>query len=110
MSWFVQDANKPKPKPKQEVPKEIEALLSHLNENEKPSSNMLWAVLATFFGFTFLGIAAIVKASQVDPKWEAGDREGARESADKAVKYAVYAVIIQFVGLAFVLFKYIFWD
>ena len=105
MSWFVQDANKPKPEPKRVINKDIGVRLSQFNENEKPSNKMLWAVLATIFGFTLLGIVAVVKAAQVDPKWQAGDKQGARESADKAVKYAIYAVIIQVIFFAFVLFK-----
>jgi Interferon-induced transmembrane protein len=50
----------------------------------KPSSNMVGAVLATLLCFFPLGIVACIYASQVDSKWNAGDRAGAIAASKSA--------------------------
>ena len=68
----------------------------------KPDNNLVWAILSTILCCLPAGIASIVFAAQVDGKWAAGDYAGARESADKAKKFAILSA-----GLAaglFVLF------
>jgi Interferon-induced transmembrane protein len=57
------------------------------------SSNLVWAILSTLFCCLPLGIVSIVFAAQVNTKLAAGDVAGARESADKAKKWAIYSVI-----------------
>lgn len=57
------------------------------------SSNLVWAILATLFCCLPLGIVSIVYASQVNTKLAAGDVAGARDSADKAKKWAIYSAI-----------------
>lgn len=57
------------------------------------SNNLVWAILSTLFCCLPLGIVSIVFASQVNTKLAAGDVAGARESADKAKKWAIYSVI-----------------
>ncbi|MDQ1090855.1 putative secreted protein [Xanthomonas sacchari] len=57
------------------------------------SSNLVWAILATLFCCLPLGIVSIVYASQVNTKLAAGDVTGARDSADKAKKWAIYSAI-----------------
>lgn len=57
------------------------------------SNNLVWAILSTLFCCLPLGIVSIVFAAQVNTKLAAGDVAGARESADKAKKWAIYSVI-----------------
>ncbi len=40
-----------------------------------------------------LGVASIVFAAQVNSKWAAGDVAGARESSEKAKKFAIWSAI-----------------
>jgi predicted secreted protein len=63
------------------------------------SNNLVWAILSTLFCCLPLGIVSIVFASQVNTKLAAGDVAGARESADKAKKWAIYSVIGAVVAL-----------
>ncbi|WP_330475673.1 CD225/dispanin family protein [Terrabacter sp. C0L_2] len=50
-----------------------------------PSTRLGWAILCTIFCFTPFGIVAIVKSTQVSPKWALGDWDGAR-AASQSVK------------------------
>ncbi|MDV0439670.1 CD225/dispanin family protein [Xanthomonas sacchari] len=63
------------------------------------SNNLVWAILTTLFCCLPLGIVSIVYAAQVNTKLAAGDVNGARESADKAKKWAIYSVIGAVVAL-----------
>jgi hypothetical protein len=49
----------------------------------------VWAILSTVLCCLPFGVASIVFASQVDSKWAAGDYAGARESSEKAKKFAM---------------------
>lgn len=64
----------------------------------KPSNNLVWAILATFFCCLPFGIPAIVFASQVDGKYATGDYAGAAASADKARMWAWIAFGVGLVG------------
>ncbi|WP_295961364.1 CD225/dispanin family protein [uncultured Xanthomonas sp.] len=55
------------------------------------SNNLVWAILTTLFCCLPLGIVSIVYASQVNTKLAAGDVAGARDSSDKAKKWAIYS-------------------
>ncbi|MBB5878279.1 MULTISPECIES: CD225/dispanin family protein [Xanthomonas] len=57
------------------------------------SNNLVWAILTTLFCCLPLGIVSIVYAAQVNTKLAAGDVTGARDSADKAKKWAIYSAI-----------------
>ncbi|MCW0393893.1 CD225/dispanin family protein [Xanthomonas sacchari] len=57
------------------------------------SNNLVWAILTTLFCCLPLGIVSIVYASQVNTKLAAGDVAGARDSSDKARKWAIYSAI-----------------
>lgn len=50
-----------------------------------PTTRLGWAILCTLFCFTPFGIVAIVKSTQVGPKWALGDWDGAR-AASRSVK------------------------
>ncbi|MEP1123689.1 MAG: CD225/dispanin family protein [Ilumatobacter sp.] len=59
----------------------------------KPDNYLVWAILSTLFCCLPLGVASIVFAAQVDGKYSAGDYAGARESSEKAKKFAMWAAI-----------------
>ena len=61
--------------------------------NEYVSNNLVWAILSTLFCCLPLGIVSIVYAAQVNGKLAAGDVAGARESADKAKKWAIWSAL-----------------
>ena len=58
-----------------------------------PPNNLVWAILTTLFCCLPFGIVSIVYAAQVNGKWAAGDAQGARESSDKAKKWAIWAAV-----------------
>jgi hypothetical protein len=60
----------------------------------KPDNHLVWAILSTVFCCLPLGIASIVFAAQVDSKWAAGDYAGARESSEKAKKFAILSAAV----------------
>jgi hypothetical protein len=59
----------------------------------------VWAILSTVLCCLPLGVASIVFASQVDTKWSAGDYAGARESSDKAKKFAMISAGLAAAGV-----------
>jgi hypothetical protein len=72
----------------------------------KPENHLVWAILSTVLCCLPLGIASIVFAAQVDSKWSAGDYAGARESSEKAKKFALISAGLAAAG--FVLFILLF--
>jgi len=69
----------------------------------KPDNHLVWAILSTVLCCLPLGIPSIIFASQVDSKWAAGDYAGARESSEKAKKFAILSAGVV-VGLAVLFF------
>jgi hypothetical protein len=63
----------------------------------------VWGILSTLFCCLPLGIASIVFAAQVDGKWASGDYAGARESSEKAKRFAMIAAGVG-VGLGLLFF------
>ena len=61
------------------------------SNNPVISNNLVWAILSTLFCCLPLGIVSIVHAAKVNGLLAAGDVTGAREAADKAKKWAIYA-------------------
>ncbi|KRG72322.1 membrane protein [Stenotrophomonas terrae] len=55
------------------------------------SNNLVWAILSTLFCCLPLGIVSIINAAKVNGLLAAGDIAGARDAADKAKKWAIYA-------------------
>jgi len=56
-------------------------------------NHLVWALLATLFCCLPGGIVSIVYAAQVNGKIAAGDLAGARDSSDKAKKWAMWSAI-----------------
>jgi predicted secreted protein len=70
-----------------------------------PPNHLVWAILSTLFCCLPLGIVSIVFAAQVNSKYAAGDVAGARESSEKARKFALWSTIAGVVvGVLYVLF------
>lgn len=66
---------------------------------QPPNNNLVLAIVTTVLCCLPLGIWAIVKAAEVNGKWERGDHAGARESADTAKKVSIWGIVIGFVGV-----------
>ncbi|HPB71980.1 MAG TPA: CD225/dispanin family protein [Phycicoccus sp.] len=58
-----------------------------------PDNKMVWSILATIFCCLPFGIVAIIKSSEVNSKWAAGDAAGAQASAAEATKWVKWSVI-----------------
>ncbi|QHB73048.1 CD225/dispanin family protein [Stenotrophomonas rhizophila] len=56
-------------------------------------NHLVWAILATLFCCLPGGIVSIVYAAQVNGKIAAGDLAGARDSSEKAKKWAMWSAI-----------------
>ena len=64
-----------------------------MDNNQKPKSNLVWAIIATVFCCIPLGIAAIYYASKVDELWKEGNYEAANKASKKAKGYSLWSVI-----------------
>jgi predicted secreted protein len=59
-----------------------------------PDNNLVWAILTTLFCCLPLGIVSIVKASQVNGLWAAGQYDNAQKASQDARKFAIWAAIV----------------
>jgi|SRR5690606_3635503 len=78
------------------------------NVQTPPENNMTLAIIGTILGLCspcciglIVGIVAIVMASQVNTKFNAGDYAGAQSSAKNAKILAYVAIVIGGLGLIF---------
>jgi hypothetical protein len=78
--------------PTQPLPAPPSPATSPAGDMSKPKTNMVSAVLATLFCFFPLGVVACIFASQVDSKWNAGDRAGAIAASKQARLFANLAL------------------
>lgn len=62
--------------------------------NERPSNNLLWAILSTLFCCLPLGIMSIISAAKVDGLYNDGKFSEARMESSKALKYAKNAFFV----------------
>ena len=60
---------------------------------EKPSTNIGWAI-AAIFTFWPLAIPAFIYSGRVDGAWNAGDRAGAESASHSAKQFGLIAVIV----------------
>lgn len=51
---------------------------------DAPDSHMIWAILSTLFCCLPFGIVAVIKASQVNSNWNAGNYDLAEDASDSA--------------------------
>ncbi|WP_336209175.1 CD225/dispanin family protein [Nonomuraea sp. LPB2021202275-12-8] len=61
---------------------------------QPPDNHLVAAILTTIFCCLPLGIVSIVKSSQVNQKWQAGDYQGAVEASEEAKTWWKRALII----------------
>lgn len=54
-----------------------------------PDNYLVWAILSTVLCCLPAGIVSIVKSSQVNSKWNAGDAAGAQEASRQARMWAI---------------------
>lgn len=59
-----------------------------------PNNYMVFAILSTLFCCLPAGIVSIVKASQVNKKWSAGDATGAQEASNQARTWAIVSAVL----------------
>ncbi|MGI9525566.1 MAG: CD225/dispanin family protein [Weeksellaceae bacterium] len=69
----------------------------NIQANTPPENNLIWAILSTVFCCLPTGIYAIIKASEVNSKWNAGDYVGAQQAADDAKKWSIYGAVAGFI-------------
>ncbi len=70
-----------------------------------PDNKLVWSILATLFCCLPFGVVAIIKSSEVNSKWIAGDYAGAQQSAADATKWIKWSVIgFAVVALLYLLF------
>lgn len=68
------------------------------NQPTKPDNFLVWAILATIFCCVPFGIVSIVKASNVDKYWYAGDHENAAKAAKSARTWFWWAFAVGIVS------------
>lgn len=59
----------------------------------RPNNNLVLAIITTVLCCLPLGIWAIIKAAEVNGKWDRGDYIGAQESADMAKKVSIWGIV-----------------
>lgn len=62
-----------------------------------PDSYLVWSILATVLCCLPLGIAAIVKSTQVEKLYNQGDYKGALKASNDAKNYAIISAVLGFV-------------
>lgn len=58
-----------------------------------PDTYLVWAILCTVLCCLPFGIVSIVKSTQVEKLWLAGDKMGARKASDDAKKWAIIGAV-----------------
>lgn len=79
---------------------ENETNFSSFDRPQTPPDNYLvWAILSTLLCCLPLGIISIIKSTEVNKKWQAGDYDGALQSSADAKKFATWSAIAGLVGV-----------
>lgn len=63
------------------------------NPGFPPPTYMVWAILVTIFCCLPFGIVAIIKASNVNSAWYAGNYDLAVKNSEDAKKWCIYSVV-----------------
>lgn len=77
-----------------------------------PNNYLVWSILATIFCCLPLGIVAIVRGSQVNSLFQAGDIQGAQKASHDAKNWTIATAIVGFIlniiciGIAIAMFFY----
>ncbi|MCM1452399.1 MAG: CD225/dispanin family protein [Clostridium sp.] len=67
----------------------------------KPNTYLVWAILTTVLCCLPFGIVSIVKSTQVDSNWNAGNYDEAYRASDAAKKWAIISAVVSLVGSFF---------
>jgi Interferon-induced transmembrane protein len=59
-----------------------------------PPNYLVHSIVVTLCCCLIGGIIAIINASQVNSKWAAGDREGAKKASESAKKWCIISVVV----------------
>ena len=65
-----------------------------------PKNYLVWSILSTIFCCIPFGIVAIVFASQVNTKWQAGDYAGAQQASQRAKTWTIVTVVVGIIAIA----------
>ncbi|MCM1224095.1 MAG: CD225/dispanin family protein, partial [Lachnospiraceae bacterium] len=74
----------------------------------KPNTYLVWAILTTVLCCLPFGIVSIVKSTQVDSNWNAGNYDEAYRASDSAKKWAIISAVVSIVGSFIYFFFYFF--
>ena len=75
----------------------------------KPNDYLVLSVLSCIFGFFPLALAAILLSSRVDVLWAVGDYNGALDTAQRAKKFGIWAIIIQVIVAVIAFIAFLSW-
>lgn len=64
----------------------------------KPDTYLVWAILTTVLCCLPFGIVSIVKSTQVDSNWRAGNYDEAFRASESAKKWAIISAVASIVG------------
>ena len=78
----------------------------NLPQGPPPDNYLVWAILTTILCCLPLGIVSIIKSTQVNEKWRAGDYDGATRASADAKKFAMWSAIAA--GIVWVLYLILF--
>jgi hypothetical protein len=73
-----------------------------------PDSNLVWGIICLLICCLPLGIVSVIKASDVAPKYNRGDYQGALKASQDAKSWAIYGMVIGgVVGILYVIFVFV---
>ena len=75
----------------------------------KPNDYMGFSIFSCVLGFFPLALAAIVLSSRVDLLWAIGDYTGALDTAQRAKKFGMWALIIQVIMIVIAFIAFLSW-
>lgn len=104
----LQPQPQPQPQPQQQAQPQSQLHSTSFNSTQqmnaqggvpaKPDSNLVWGLLCTFLCCLIFGIISIVKACQVDGRWNRGDYYGAIEASKSAKNWAIWGAVCGIIG------------
>lgn len=75
---------------------------------EMPPKHTGYAVLTMIFCFWPLSLVALIRGSDIETRWAAGDYAGAQRASDEARKFCRWSLIVGIVGWVFLLLYVVF--
>ena len=76
-----------------------------VKQRPMPDSNLVWGIICLVLCCMPLGIVSVIKASDVAPRYNRGDYQGALKASQDAKSWAIYGMVISGVcGVLYVIF------